>query len=307
MNTGIIHGESNADYHGTDAVSHSKLNDFRRLPLYYYQKHVAKTLERDPPSKAMLIGTALHSYLLEGDAAFRKLFSVIPADAPKRPTKAQFVAKKPSVDTIAAIEYWTALESNADQSGRELITIEDAHLVHSMLNAVAENDAAAELLTDPLAMPEVVFRRQMKHFTVQCRTDAVKIDPASRSYIVDVKTCGSLCAGDRGAFEKNLVSFGYHRQAAFYREVFCETLGITDHPDFYFIAVEKEAPFQCVVYQLDDTALAIAEREIITDLKHLRDCYDKNEWPGAPKGIQTLSLPAWYVGKAIEATQEIFT
>lgn len=307
MNLGIIHDEPNAVYHATDAVSHSKLSDFRRLPLYYHRKHVLKAIPREEPTKALITGSALHAALLEGPAAFDKLIAVLPPDAPRRPSQLQRNAKKPSPETIAAIEWWDSWEKAT--AGKEVLTSDDRDTVHKMLAGAAANPLALELLTHPATKTEVVFRKQMKHFTVQCRADAWNEQgcelSGGRPFVADVKTVPSLCEGDFTTFAKNFHAFGYHRQAAFYREVIAEVIGLppdAPRPEFFFVVVEKAEPFQCMVFRVDDVAMAVAEREIIADLLKLRSCYDRDEWPGAPLDLQVIGLPEWYVAKSVEQT-----
>ena len=50
-------------------------------------------------------GQLIHRAILEPDV-FDKTTIVLPADAPKHPTKAQINAKKPSQDSLDAIAWW---------------------------------------------------------------------------------------------------------------------------------------------------------------------------------------------------------
>lgn len=309
MRFGEIPDEPIDLYHATDAVSHSKLNVFRRSAELYRQAYVAKTLPQEEPGKPLIIGSALHSYLNDGHASFARSFVVIPQDAPRRPTRMQRSAKKPSPDTLAAIAFWDAVEREADEGGKSIISAEDLRLIEQMLAAVARNAFACELLTDPATECEVTYRKKMAHFAVQCRPDARNHAgndaTEGRPYIVDIKTTPSLHDGDFATFAKSFQNFGYHRQAAFYREVYCEVMDLpaeTRRPDFYFIAIEKEPPFECVVYPVSDTALAVAEREVIADLKRLRACYESNTWPRLPALGAPLELSPFYVTKSVNET-----
>jgi hypothetical protein len=60
--------ETNEQYHGNDAISHSKLELFRRRPISYYRRFVAKTLARPEASEAFRLGSAAHCAVLEPDA-----------------------------------------------------------------------------------------------------------------------------------------------------------------------------------------------------------------------------------------------
>lgn len=52
-------------------------------------------------------------------------YAVVPDDAPKKPTKAQIGAKKPSEDTVAAIAYWKRF--NEMHAGKQIITYQQLH------------------------------------------------------------------------------------------------------------------------------------------------------------------------------------
>ena len=56
--------ETHAQYHGNPAVSHSKLEVFRRRPALYHRKYVLKVVP-DADSSAFAIGRATHAAVLE--------------------------------------------------------------------------------------------------------------------------------------------------------------------------------------------------------------------------------------------------
>ena len=59
--------ETNQQYHANSAVSHSKLEVFRRRPQLYYRRYIAKTITPEPASVALRVGSALHCSVLEPD------------------------------------------------------------------------------------------------------------------------------------------------------------------------------------------------------------------------------------------------
>ena len=59
-----IRGEPSEVYHATDAISHSKLEVFRRRPALYHRKYVMKVVP-DADSSAFAIGRATHAAVLE--------------------------------------------------------------------------------------------------------------------------------------------------------------------------------------------------------------------------------------------------
>ena len=59
--------ETNEQYHANDAISHSKLELFRRRPISYYRRFIAKTVARPEPTEAFRLGSAAHCAVLEPD------------------------------------------------------------------------------------------------------------------------------------------------------------------------------------------------------------------------------------------------
>lgn len=69
----------NEVYHSANGISSTQLKDVRISPMYYYGRHIAKTIPREQ-NDAMLRGTIIHSYVLEPEK-FESEFAV-PAEVP---------------------------------------------------------------------------------------------------------------------------------------------------------------------------------------------------------------------------------
>lgn len=300
---GKIVGESDEVYHLTEAVSKSKLDDFIHLPAYFHGRHVAKNIPREE-STAFDVGKALHALVLEGPEAYSARFCGTPIGAPKRPTHAQLNAKKPSPETVAAIEYWAAFA--AANAGKTILSGADVHSVYLMALSVFEHPTASVLLKG--IEPEVGWRVDAGPFRLQCRTDAFGYASAElcalmaaqgvemtvgEPYIADLKTTGDLGLADLRTWARSFVSFGYHRQGPFYQAVMKDVLGVFP-ARFFFIVVSKEAPHGCAVLLPDDAANERGWAEVKQALADLRGCYEAGVWPSLPTTVQKVSLPAWY-------------
>lgn len=315
---GLIRNEPIETYHSTDAWSKTKLDDFRELPLLAYKKHVERSIPREPLSEAFKIGQCAHSLILEGGDAYRERAVVVPADAPRRPTKAQLEAKKPSEDTIAAIAWWKTF--NEVHAGKMQITAEEEKTHGAMHDAVRAQPTAAALLAHGEA--ELTFRVMTNrgpsaaNYALQCRPDWFCADGASlelvgllksqgitmdvnEPYVCDLKTVNSLSELNFSNFTKHFALFRYYRSGPFYTAVMRDVLGklVTK---FFFIVVEAQAPYSCAVFLADDKANEIGWSEIVTDLQRLNECYDSGIWPGVPSAVQTITLPSWFVRKSDE-------
>ena len=84
---GLVYDLPFERYLAIDAVSASALRVFARSPWHYRHRVEVK------PTRPMLRGTLAHCALLEPDALHQR-YAIVPAGAPKRPTRAQWAAKK---------------------------------------------------------------------------------------------------------------------------------------------------------------------------------------------------------------------
>jgi exodeoxyribonuclease VIII len=288
---GKIIGESNAFYHACDAVGSSKLKVFKKSPQLYFRKFVAKTIPRDEPTDAMAIGTAAHALILEGRAAYLQTVAIRPDGIDRR--------------TTAGKAAWAAFVAQA--AGKAIIDAEGAALVERMAASVAAHPTASALLAG--CVPEISWRASVGGLRVQCRTDAFgtntvevpgRAEPVGLR-VVDLKTCESVNEGDYGSFQKQFWDMGYYRQAGFYLALLTSLLPKDEIPEsgipFFFVAVEKNEPFQTLVVEPDQEALRIGFEEAMEDLKALRACMASGIWPGSPETLQSIALPEWMVRK----------
>lgn len=118
------------------------------------------------------------------------------------------------------------------------------------------------------------------------RLDIIFQGEDNRIAIADLKKCQN---SSRDGFTKSLAERMYNVQAAFY----CDIIGASD---FYFIAIEEDAPFEVAVHKLSDEDLDLGRQVYERLLDKLVECRAKNRWPGASdyeKEISVVSLPMW--------------
>ena len=274
--------ESNEQYHSNDAISHSKLELFRRRPISYYRRFVGKTLARPEATEAFRIGSAAHCAILEPDTFYSR-YAMRPEGIDRR-TK----------DGKAAFAQF-----EAENAGKVVIGSDELGDVREMAAAVSNHPLASQLLA--AGKPELSWRVEPSgSLALQCRTDWFNPDgcelSGGRPCVADLKTVESLDSDAFRNFERACFSFGYHRQAGFYLPLITEIL---DRPvfDFFFVAVEKVEPFGVAVYRLSDAAIARGQDETITDLIRLKSCLEGNVWPNLDPTLREIGLPKWYGGQ----------
>lgn len=273
--------ETSEQYHANAAISHSKLEVFRRRPRLYQMRYITKEVPPPEPTAAFRLGSATHSAVLEPEK-FATLYAQKPEGIDRRTKEGK-----------AAWESFSA-----QHAGKEFLDAEEWAQVSAMMTAVREHPLASQLLSD--GAPELVWRSHGATIALQCRTDwfnskGVELSEG-RPYVADLKTIETLDSDAYRSFEKSCFSYGYHRQVGFYLPLLTEVLAKPVF-DFFFIVVEKQPPFGVAVFRLDDQAISVGQDETIDDLRRLKACVEKNEWPNVPSEITHLSLPKWYAQK----------
>jgi hypothetical protein len=275
MNFGIIYNEPSEVYHGTDCVGSHRLDDLTPYPILFRKRWVTKEIPPDEGSPAMAFGRYFHTLSLEGEDAAARGYAVAPV-CDKRTTAGKA--------TYAAFL--------AESEGKQVISADDQALAWRMVKAIREKPSAVKLLAQ--GKPEVTFRQQMASFAIQARVDWFDDTVKDAPMLIDVKSVDSL-----EAFDAHFFKFNYFRQAAFYRLVVAKVLGLeTFQPQFCYIVVEKNEPFQCAIRIPDAESLAIGTKEVMADLHRLKTCYDSKDWPGEPDEARPVSLPEWKVKQA---------
>ena len=271
--------ETNEQYHANPAISHSKLECYRRRPALYYKKYIAKTLPQSEESSAFRLGSAVHCAILE----------------PKQ-FDARYV-QKPECDRRTKEGKLQFAEFATQHGGKTFLDADELSQVNAMTEAVATHPIASQLLYD--GMPEQTWRQPQSNAlgALQCRTDWFSSLGCELSegepYVLDIKTVESLDSDAFRNFERAAFSYGYHRQAGFYLPLINE---IFKRPvtRMYYVAVEKVEPFGVAVYKLSDDAIARGQDENIADLVRLKRSLETNEWPNIEPTLHELKLPAWY-------------
>ncbi|MEQ9823452.1 MAG: PD-(D/E)XK nuclease-like domain-containing protein [Puniceicoccaceae bacterium] len=299
--TGKLRNVSNEDYHATDAISASKLQDWIEDKLSYQARHVTRSLPQRR-SDAMDFGTLGHVAVLEPHALHER-YTFITAETPKKPTKAQLDAyeRYPSLPnptkaqteayqrTSEALELWQDIE----QSGKLTVGLETWAHMGKCLDAIQANPMAVWLL-EQATQRELTWREYMEPLGVylQCRTDAYcghsrKTRVYDRQYgrrisrgdsfIVDLKFVESLNPNDYTSWQ-SLFDAKYYLQPGFYSPIVEEVTG-KPPAEFFFIVVQKKEPVQCVVFYPTDRHLMTAEKAIKLHLPALAESYRRNAWP----------------------------
>lgn len=255
---------SNADYHGHSAVSKSHLDKLAKSPAHYWAAYLDPDRVTPEPTLAMVLGTALHTAVLEPELWDATI--AVPPQAFDRRTKA---GKE------------LALAFEQESAGKLVLTPEDGDRIRRMADAVHKHPASSFLLDLPgLREASYFWTDEDTGIECKCRPDWHSTD---RRLVVDVKTTED--ASPRG-FQQSVAKWRYHVQSAWYSR----PLGAEQ---FLFICVEKTPPYCVAVYAVTPAMFAAGARVADRDLALLAECRKSGRWPGYSDEIQPIDLPKW--------------
>lgn len=258
-------GLTNAEYHARPEVSKSGLDLVHRSPLHFWNRYLNPDRVAEPPTEAMILGSALHTRVLEPHL-FDDEYAVAPY-YDRRTKEGKMI--------------WADFEQEA--AGKTPLKAEDAARIQAMGQAVYAHKAARVLLTQPGKAEQSYFWTDDETGErCKCRPDWHSED---RRIIVDVKTTED--ASPRKFLHSSVMGWRYHTQAAFYMQ------GLPEAEAFLFVVVEKKPPFAVAVYSLPAKLIERGLEEAKADLRRIAECRAANHWPSYSEAIEELALPRW--------------
>lgn len=284
---GIHLGLDEGVYRADSAVSVSDLKSMLISPRHFFEKKFGNK-RRTPPTSAQITGTLVHMAILEPEK-FKARVQTLPDDAPKRPTKAQLEAAKPSASTLEAIQFWKLWEEN--NPGAQIIERDQMAQVCGMRDSVFNHKIASEYLTE--CQTEVsVFGEAPGQLRIKGRIDCVPKAPK----LVDIKTVG-LGGARPDEFSRSLWDWRYDMQVAYYLDLYNSNFDEWDEHkkknDFVFVCVEKEEPYAVCLYKVSRRVIDRGRRDYLALLSKVSECQRSREWPGYSDAEGEIDLPAW--------------
>jgi uncharacterized protein YajQ (UPF0234 family) len=174
--------------------------------------------------------------------------------------------------------------------GKIMLKPEQMAAIQSMEHMVRCHVGAANKLSNGMAEMSGFWRDPETGIECKVRPDWLAVEGDEITGIVDVKTC---CDASANAFAKAIASMGYDLQAAFYQDGMLAVTGLT--LPFYFIAVEKEAPYAVAAYKASGEMIETGRAKYRAALQLLQWCQQNDRWPAyQPNGeIEEINLPRW--------------
>lgn len=262
----------NSVYHSTpEGISSSGLKQMLRSPAHY--KFQAST----PPTRAMEIGTAIHTALMEPDRFAH-----------------EYVLLRDVKDRRAS-EYKQAVKVHGSEN---VLVSSEADNVAGMQETVLANPAMSERL-------QAEGWRELSLFVRDPETGVlirVRYDLLSVSGIaVDVKKCQDARPEE---FSKAIFNYAYDLQAALYSDAFEWATG-KPIGAFEFAAIEEKMPHGHKLYQPCETTLQEGRAKYREALNLFAQCETANDWPSLQcDGPEIISLPSWRMAQIENEIEE---
>lgn len=188
------------------------------------------------------------------------------------------------------------LENNADKIA---LKEDEYDQVIAMRNAAFAHPSASKVLRKPgLAEQSVYWADPETGELCRCRPD---FWAAEAGIVADVKTTDD--ASPEG-FGQSIKKWRYHVQHPMYLDGCNQAieqagLDLPEQRYFVFIAIEKKPPYNVGAYVLDDDSVSVGRAEYRGNLQTYAACRQNDEWPGFADAIETVSLPEWYIRRAL--------
>jgi len=280
----ILYNLSADDYHAADGASASRLNLLHRSPAHL--KHGLENPTR--PTRAMIIGSAVHSAILEPflfDVEYGRLPDGDGRSKKVRDAREELLETVPADRILKASEYDT------------VVAMRDSVLSHPIVSGILSAGHHAEASAfwgDPIT--DVACKARIDILPNQ--------DTRFGNAIIDLKTTQDA---SRREFSRNVHLRGYYRQAAHYLNGINYLEGYEGDDDgpggrdrFLFICVERSAPYCVALYELDEATISAGQAEVRGLMGYWKYCHANDTWPGyTPESghehltIPKIGLPAW--------------
>lgn len=248
------------EYAAIDAVNWSTLKAMRESAMHY--RHALEIPRTD--NLALMQGRALHTLTFEPHL-FSECFAIW-EDGDRRGNA------------------WQAFK--IEHAGKTILKASEIDEVAMMADAVRRHPLVQPYFDGAEFETPQIWVDPTSDLRCKARTDWLV---PKRRLLIDLKSTRSINGRILG---REAARFGYHLQMAHYRN------GVRHACDWMpqqvlIVAVEKTAPYDVGVFEVDSQTLDIAEVEVTDLLVQLAGHRASDTWPGRYSEIQALQLPAW--------------
>ena len=263
----VFSNMSNKDYHehGSDYISSSFVKSVA--------KHsIAKALQPIEANQALIFGDAMHTYF-ESKTDFHSRFVTFD----DREVISSIREARPEITAPSMTKEYKAFRREFERgvdSDQTIISLHDVERIEHMFNSVKKNKAVAEInefyeynaVWDEYSFFTDESFQKFRPLNFRVRPDKMLVQDENPMAIIDWKSCKDA---SKNAFRSDFFRYRYDIQATFY----CMVLGL-EYSDFYFVAIEKEYPYNSAVYTLSYDTYTKAANDMTTALVQIAEWKD---------------------------------
>lgn len=275
MKPRIEHDLSNDAYHAMPELSSTQIKDVLRTPAHFYAKHLAVDKKTKAPTASMLLGTVVHTLVLESDKF-----------------DAEYVISK-NFDRRTKQGKADAAEFEAANSRKTVIDGDLYDQAKLMATSILKHPVA-RLLKLPAMIPEASIFYTDLETELDCRIRPDYHLPPCEQFpnglIVDLKTTDNA---SYNAFNRTIINFGYHISAAMYCDGFMQLYDTDEPPAFLWLIGERDAPYAVIAYSPNFETMQKGDDKKREALQLIAECMAAEEWPAYSTDILDINLPAW--------------
>lgn len=226
---------------------------------------------------ALRIGQLVHLMLLEPQK-FKTRLQVMPKfmglTKDGRPSAQSGDSKRMKAEWLAALPHDAAV-----------VEPDELAMLFGMARSLSRNATAMAIFEGAVFEQTVYYRDPVTGLKCRVRPDIIN---RQLGVLADLKTTRSADFED---FQRTAWNSRYDIQMAMYSEgVRCVTQELP--PSRPIISLEKEPPYSCVVFPIDEAMFDRGMRDYRRGLDRIAECVQKNEWPGYSECMD-LSLPKY--------------
>jgi hypothetical protein len=284
-------------------------------PKQFMSKWIADHSGKDVFKDVFEIGHAFHTYILEPDQFAKEVIIIANSSFPepdkiddngrikltikanekhyygiKQMNKTKAVILEKDLENIKKMG-----ESILSLNGIEdVLDLENSYIEHSFFARVIFNNNDTFEKIEPAGPDE---KQDKMSVLVKTRPDLIH---KTRLYDLDLKSTRSV---DPSSFSRDAAEFEYDIQAAMGLDIVSANLKV-DYETFLFLAVEKQAPHDAILFDLLAEDIRRAKAEYIRRLKFIREAYNSGIWQGfqilandPDYPLITLRLPKYHADK----------
>lgn len=262
LKPGIYPELSNKDYHADSALGSSMMSLLAKSPA-----HLKAYMDNPPtPTDDMVLGSGFDCKLTQPDL-FDSQFVIWPKGYHRKEAKIR----------------------EAEEAGLEWFKEANLPIIDAMVKVFRNHKIASTLLSEGESQVSYFWKHPKYGFVCKCRPDYLR-------YEIQIDLKSAKDASPEG-FAKSIANYGYHRQSSHYRTGLAACHISVD--DTVLIAQEKKPPYAIGIYRLSEEDLYLGYEQNKLIYKKYEKCLSTDKWEGYSPNIENISLPAWYVRKAL--------